>query len=89
MHPMIRSVINQKINQVEGEELYRQALRLAIPVSRAQADRIAARVRGKSIDIFQPDDQVTIRQILTDELGPKMARELERRFNELISKFET
>lgn len=88
MHPVIQAMINQKMNQVTGKELFEQAVRFNIPVSQAQAKRIADRVRGKNIDLFHPDGQMIVRTTLIDELGQDTARELDRKFKEILAKYQ-
>ncbi len=88
MHPMIQAMINQRINQVSADELFSQATQFNIPISRNQAARVAARVRGKNIDLFHPAGQEKLRQIFIEELGPALAQELDRRFKQLMAKYQ-
>ncbi|WP_010632200.1 DUF2624 family protein [Sporolactobacillus vineae] len=88
MHPVIQAMINQKMNQVTGKELFEQAMRFNIPVSRTQSERIANRVRGKNIDLFHPDGQTKLRAILIDELGQDAASALDQKFKEMLAKYQ-
>lgn len=88
MHPVIQAMVNQKMNQVTGKELFEQAVQFKIPITKSQSENIAQRVRGKNIDLFHPDGQTMLRTILTDELGPGPAHELDQKFKELIAKYQ-
>ncbi|MDD9147570.1 MULTISPECIES: DUF2624 family protein [unclassified Sporolactobacillus] len=85
---MIQQIVNQRINQVTAEELYRQAVQYGIPISKNQAARVAGRVHGKNINLFDPADQRKLRRILVEELGPKLAEDLNRRFEDLMIKYQ-
>lgn len=88
MHPMIQQIVNQRINQVTADELYQQAVQFGIPISKDQAARVAGRVHGKNINLFDSAGQKTLRQILVEELGQNMAERLNRRFEELMAKYQ-
>lgn len=88
MHPMIQAMINQRINQVSADELYEQAIQFNIPITRNQAARVAGRVRGKNIDLFQPAGQERLRRIFIEELGPVLAQELDQKFKQLMAKYQ-
>lgn len=87
LHPVIQAMVNQRINQVQPDELYQHAVQFNIPISKNQASRIARRVHGKNIDLFHPSGQQKLSHILTEEIGPDLASKLEQRFKELIKKY--
>lgn len=85
MNPLMRQIINQRINQVEANELYSYAIKYGVPISRDQAEKIAARVRGARIDLFQPSGVEKLQRILEEEIGPERARQLRKRFDSLAA----
>lgn len=88
MNPFIQQIVNQRINQVSAEELYQQAVQLNLPVSKAQAERIAEQVHGKNINLFEASGQQTLLAILSEELGPETANELYLYFQQILEKFK-
>jgi Protein of unknown function (DUF2624). len=88
VNPVIQAMINQKINQVTGTELFDQAVQFNIPISKSQSEKVAKRVCGKNIDLFHPDGQAKLKAIFIDELGPGLASELDQKFKALMAKYQ-
>ncbi|RYL91596.1 DUF2624 domain-containing protein [Sporolactobacillus sp. THM7-4] len=87
VHPMIQQIVNQRVNQVSADELYQYAGKYGIPITKNQAARIASRVHGKNIDLFSLSGQSKLQKILSEEIGPQLASELKKRFEQLVGRY--
>jgi len=86
MNPIIQQLVNTRINQVTGSELYQYAKQYGVSVKPEQAEAIAKRVRGKNINIFDDGERKKALTILSQELGPELTSKLNQLFEQLVLK---
>jgi len=80
---LIKNMVNLKINAITADELMKYASQFQIKLSKNQAEKIAAYLRGKNFDIF--DDHVRSRIIreVAKIAGPRTAKEINQLFIQL------
>ncbi|MBW8348129.1 DUF2624 domain-containing protein [Bacillus sp. IITD106] len=76
----IQNMINMKINVITSEELLKYARQYNINVSKAQAEKIAAFLRGKNFDIFNDRTRSQIIREVAKIAGPTTAKEINKLF---------
>ncbi|MBS4194700.1 DUF2624 domain-containing protein [Lederbergia citri] len=77
---LIQNMINMKINVITSEELLKYAKQYNINVSKAQAEKIAAFLRGKNFDIFNDRTRSQIIREVAKISGPNTAKEINKLF---------
>ncbi|WP_420795699.1 DUF2624 domain-containing protein [Lederbergia galactosidilytica] len=82
---MIKNMVNLKVNMITSEELLKYAKQFHFEVSRDEADKIAAYLRGKNFDIFDDRTRSQIVREVAKISGPKTAKELNKLFIQFTS----
>lgn len=77
---IFQNIINHKVNSMTGSELLKYAKQFQISISRAQADKIAAYLRGKNFNIFDSGERVKITKEISKIAGAETAKEVNRLF---------
>ncbi|MCJ7841865.1 DUF2624 domain-containing protein [Lederbergia sp. NSJ-179] len=77
---MIKNMVNYKVNLITGEELLKYAKQFNFHVSKEEADKVAAYLRGKNLDIFDDRTRAQIIREVAKISGPKTAKELNKLF---------
>ncbi|PLR85925.1 DUF2624 domain-containing protein [Bacillus canaveralius] len=80
---IFQNIINHKINTISADELMKYANQFQIKVSRAQAHKVAAYLKGKQINIFNDAERTGLIKEIAKVAGPETAREVNRIFLEL------
>ncbi|MCJ8006847.1 DUF2624 domain-containing protein [Lederbergia wuyishanensis] len=77
---LIQNMINMKINVITTDELLKYSGQYNIKVSRPQAEKIAAFLRGKNFDIFNDQTRAQIIREVAKIAGPNTAKEINKLF---------
>lgn len=77
---IFENIINHKINTITGEELIKYGNQFQISITREQANKIAAYLRGKNVNIFNSNERTKIIKEIARIAGPETAREVNRIF---------
>jgi hypothetical protein len=75
---MIQNMVNYKINIITGDELLKYGKQFNIALSKAEAEKIAAYLRGKNFDIFDDRTRAKLIREVAKIAGPKTAKELNK-----------
>lgn len=73
-------MINMKVNVITADELLKYAGQYNINISRSQAEKVAAFLRGKNFDIFNDQTRSQIIREVAKIAGPKTAKEINKLF---------
>ncbi len=77
---ILENIINHKINTITSEELMKYANQFQIKITKGQADKIAAYLRGKHVNIFNNSERIQVIKEIARIAGPDVAREVNRLF---------
>ncbi|MBS4199687.1 DUF2624 domain-containing protein [Bacillus sp. FJAT-49732] len=77
---LIQNMINMKVNVITADELLKYAGQYNINISRSQAEKVAAFLRGKNFDIFNDQTRSQIIREVAKIAGPKTAKEINKLF---------
>lgn len=77
---LLQNVINYKINIITGEELLKYAKQFNVRLSKSDANKIAAYLRGKSYNIFDDKQRTKLIKEVAKITGPETAKEINRIF---------
>lgn len=78
-------MVNLKVNMITGEELLKYAKQFNFEVSKDEAEKVAAYLRGKNLDIFDDRTRSQIIREIAKIAGPKTAKELNKLFIQFTS----
>jgi uncharacterized protein (DUF697 family) len=81
---LLQNVINHKINNATTDDLLKYADQYGISVTRKQAEKIVANVKGKNINIFDDKQRSKVVKDLAKIIGAKTAKDLNELFLQLI-----
>ncbi len=79
----LENIINMKINGITASELIKYGKQFDIHVTREQAEKIAAYVRGKNIDIFNNRYRAKVIKEIAIVAGADTAKKVNQLFLEL------
>ncbi|WP_374706881.1 DUF2624 domain-containing protein [Bacillus sp. J14TS2] len=82
---LIKNMVNLKVNMITAEELLKYAKQFNFEVSRDEAEKVAAYLRGKNLDIFDDRTRSQIIREIAKIAGPKTAKELNKLFIQFTS----
>lgn len=77
---IFENIINHKINSITSEELMKYANQFQISITKAQASKIAAYLRGKNVNIFNNSERIKLIKEIAKIAGPDTAKEVNRLF---------
>jgi len=77
---LIETVINQKVNNITGEELMKYGKQFNISISSDQAENIAQYLRGRNVNIFNNEDRSKVIKEIAKIAGPKTAKKVNELF---------
>lgn len=77
---ILENIINHKINTITSEELMKYANQFQIKITKGQADKIAAYLRGKHVNIFNNSERIQVIKEIARIAGLDVAREVNRLF---------
>lgn len=77
---IFENIINHKINSITSEELIKYASQFQISITKAQAGKIAAYLRGKNVNIFNNSERIKLIKEIAKIAGPDTAKEVNRLF---------
>lgn len=77
---IFENIINHKINSITSEELIKYANQFQIPITKAQASKIASYLRGKNVNIFINSERIKLIKEIAKITGPDTAKEINRLF---------
>lgn len=79
----IQNMINMKINVITSDELLKYARQYNINLSKPQAEKISAFLKGKNFDIFKDQTRTQIIREIAKIAGPNTAKEINKLFIQL------
>lgn len=77
---IFENIINHKINSITSEELMKYANQFQISITKAQASKIAAYLRGKNVNIFNNSERIKLIKEIAKIAGSDTAKEVNRLF---------
>ncbi len=77
---MIKNMVNFKVNMITGDELLKYAKQFNFQITKDEAEKVAAFLRGKNMDIFDDATRSRIIREVAKISGPKTAKELNKLF---------
>lgn len=77
---IFESIINHKVNTITERELLKYAKQFQISITREEAGRIAACLRGKGVNIFNNSERMKAIKEIEKITGAKTAQEINRLF---------
>ena len=77
---LIENFINHKISTITGDELLKFARQFQLEVTKEQAEKIAAYLRKKQINMFNTRERVQLIKEIAKVSGPEVAKEVNRLF---------
>ncbi|MBS4209094.1 DUF2624 domain-containing protein [Bacillus sp. FJAT-50079] len=82
---LIKNMVNLKVNSITAEDLLKYSGQFNIKVTRPQAEKIAAYLRGKNFDIFDDRTRSQIVREVAKIAGPETAKEINKLFLQFTS----
>lgn len=79
----LENIINMKVNVITADELLKYGKQFNIHVTKAQAEQIAATIRGKNINIFNHQDRTKVIKEIAKVAGPETAKKVNQLFIQL------
>jgi hypothetical protein len=79
---IFENIINHKINTISTDELLKYAQQFNIKVKREHARKVAEYLRGRQINIFNPQERVTVIKEIGKIAGPETAKEVNKLFTQ-------
>ena len=77
---IFENIINHKVSTITSDELLKYADQFNIAISKQHADKIAAYLRGKQVNIFDDNERTKLIKAIAKIAGPDTAREVNRLF---------
>lgn len=77
---IFESIINHKVNTITERELLKYGKQFQISISKEEAGKIAAILRGKNVNIFNSSERMKIIKEIEKITGAKTAQEINRLF---------
>ncbi|MGE8206226.1 DUF2624 domain-containing protein [Heyndrickxia sp. NPDC080065] len=77
---LLQNVINYKINIITGDELLKYAKQFNVRLSKSDADKIAAHLRGKNFNVFDDQQRTKIIKDVAKIAGPETAKKINQIF---------
>lgn len=77
---MIKNMVNYKLNMITADDLMKYAGEFNIQVTKHQAEKIAAYLRGKNFDLFDDKVRTKIIREIAKITNPKTAKEINQLF---------
>jgi len=75
---LLQNVINYKINIITGDELLKYAKQFNISLTKTDAGKIAAYLRGKNLNIFNDADRAKAVKEVAKITSPEVAKEINK-----------
>ncbi|KQL53526.1 tRNA methyltransferase [Heyndrickxia shackletonii] len=75
---LLQNVINYKINIITGDELLKYAKQFNVKLTKADASKIAAYLRGKNLNIFSDSDRAKAVKDVAKLTSPEIAKEINK-----------
>ncbi|MGV3464822.1 MAG: DUF2624 domain-containing protein [Heyndrickxia sp.] len=75
---LLQNVINYKINIITGDELLKYAKQFNVKLTKADASKIAAYLRGKNLNIFNDNDRAKAIKDVAKITSPEIAKEINK-----------
>ncbi|WP_066293394.1 DUF2624 domain-containing protein [Bacillus sp. FJAT-29937] len=80
---IFENIINHKITNITADELLKYGDQFQISITKQQASKIAAYLRGKSINIFNDAERSKLIKEIAKLAGPETARQVNQLFIQL------
>ncbi|WP_019154532.1 DUF2624 domain-containing protein [Robertmurraya massiliosenegalensis] len=77
---IFQKIINHKINSITGKELLKYGKQFQVSITNEQANKIAAHLRGRNVNIFNDDERTKVISEIAKIVGPDKANEINRIF---------
>lgn len=77
---IFENIINHKIGTITGDELLKYGKQFQIIITKQQADKIAAYLRGKQVNIFNDEERTKVVKEIAKIAGPETARAVNKLF---------
>lgn len=77
---LIQNMVNMKINVITAEELMKYSGQFNISLTKKQAEKIAAYLRGKNFDVFNDESRAQLIKQIARMTSPETAREINKLF---------
>ncbi|WP_102274543.1 DUF2624 domain-containing protein [Cytobacillus massiliigabonensis] len=77
---IFENIINHKIGSITGDELLKYGKQFQIIITKQQADKIAAYLRGKQVNIFNDEERTKVVKEIAKIAGPETARAVNKLF---------
>lgn len=75
---IFENIINHKINTITGSELFKYAKQFQLSISKEQAEKVAAILRGRNINIFDQGERSKVLKVMEKIVGAQTTKEVER-----------
>ncbi|MBM7650022.1 hypothetical protein JOC78_003006 [Bacillus ectoiniformans] len=82
---LIQHMINQKAQAITGKELLKYAKQLNIPLSEDEAEKVAACVRKRRVDLFNEKERAQLLREIAKATSPQTARQINRVFSMFVN----
>ena len=77
---IFENIINHKISTITGDELLKYGKQFQITITSQQANKIAAYLRGKQVNIFNDEERARVVKEIAKVAGPETARAVNKLF---------
>jgi len=77
---IFENIINHKISTITAEELLKYGGQFQISITKDQAKKIAAYLRGKQVNIFNDEERKQLIREIAKVAGAETAKEVNRLF---------
>ncbi|MFE8695413.1 DUF2624 domain-containing protein [Cytobacillus sp. FJAT-53684] len=77
---IFENIINHKISTITGDELLKYGKQFQITIKSQQANKIAAYLRGKQVNIFNDEERARVVKEIAKVAGPETARAVNKLF---------
>lgn len=77
---LLEQIVNQRINRITKEELFKYSKEYGITLSTSQAEKIVGLLRGKNVNIFNSTERAKLIKEIAKITSPAIAKELNQLF---------
>ena len=77
---IFENIINHKVSTITADELLKYGDQFNISITKQQAEKIAAYLRGKQVNIFDNNERAKLIKAIAKITGPETAKEVNRLF---------
>ncbi|WP_407638515.1 DUF2624 domain-containing protein [Bacillus alveayuensis] len=81
---LFQKIVNQKLNNLQYDELLSYANQYEIPLTESQAKQIVKVIKGKNLNIFDDKERLNLLKLVAKITSPDVAQKVNQLFLEFV-----